>query len=159
MKTQDSIVKYKSKYIIFFSYAARLVAGLLDYKSMIDRLVDFIDSPAGGMCAISTHMGQKQLALSKLKTCADSNCLSSAIFSSSGQRQASYCHGLVSVVPPSVRLCPFVCACVHKFCLQSTSPQKLLTGFLPNFTGMFLRWSSFKFLQIIVFHEELWLSW
>ena len=28
----------------------------------------------------------------------------------------------------------------------------ILTGFLPNFTGMFLWWSSFKFLQTIVFH-------
>ena len=43
-------------------------------------------------------------------------------------------------------------------CVQKTS-QTLLTGFLPNFTGMFLRWSSFKFLQIIVFHEEFWLPW
>ena len=42
---------------------------------------------------------------------------------------------------------------------KNTSPQKLLTGFLPNTTGMFLRWSSFKFLQIIVFHEEFWLPW
>ena len=47
-----------------------------------------------------------------------------------------------------------VSACVHKLFLQKTSPQKLLTGFLQNFTGMFLRWSSFKFLQIIVFYEE-----
>ena len=27
---------------------------------------------------------------------------------------------------------------------------------LPNFTGMFLRWSYLKFLQIIVFLEEFW---
>ena len=53
-------------------------------------------------------------------------------------------------------LCP---SCVRKLFLQKTSPQKLLTGFLRNFTGMFLRWSSFKFLQIIVFYEEFWLPW
>ena len=51
----------------------------------------------------------------------------------------------VSVCPSPIRL--FVYACVRKLCLQKTSPQKLLTGFLPNFTGMFLRWSSFKFTQ------------
>ena len=57
-------------------------------------------------------------------------------------------------------LCPScVRACIRKPCLQNTSPQKLLTGFLPNFKGMFLRWSSFKFLQIILFHEEVWLPW
>ena len=67
--------------------------------------------------------------------------------SSTGGRPASYCHDFVSI-------CPFVCACVCKLFLQKTSPQKLLTGFLPNFTGMFRRWSSFKFLRIIVFHEE-----
>ena len=50
---------------------------------------------------------------------------------------------------------PLVC----KLFLQKTSPQKLLTGFLRNFTGMFLRWSSFKFIQIIVFYEEFWLPW
>ena len=72
-------------------------------------------------------------------------------FNSTGQRPASYCHGIVSVI----RL--FVCPCVCKLCLPKTSPQKLLTGFLPNITGMIHRWSSFKFLQIIVFHEEFWL--
>ena len=51
-------------------------------------------------------------------------------------------------------LCPsciraFVSPCVHKLFLQKTSPQKL----------MFLRWSSFKFFQIIVFYEEFWLPW
>ena len=66
-------------------------------------------------------------------------------FSSTGRRPARYCHGVVSVV-----------RC--KLFLQKTS-QKLLTGFLRNFTGMFLRWSSFKFLQIIVFFEEFWLPW
>ena len=35
-------------------------------------------------------------------------------------------------------VCPFVHGCVHKLFLQKTS-QKLLTGFLPNITGMFLR--------------------
>ena len=61
-----------------------------------------------------------------------------------------------SCVRPSVRAC--VRASVNFF-LKKTSPQKLLTGFLPNFTGMFIWWSSFKFLQIIVFHEEFWLPW
>ena len=75
------------------------------------------------------------------------------IFRSTGRRPASYCHGVVSVVRPSVRVC------VRKLFLQKTSPQKLLTGFLRNFTGMFLRWSSFKFLQIIVFYEKFWLPW
>ena len=50
-------------------------------------------------------------------------------------------------------------ACVRKLFLQKTSPQKLLTEFLPSFTGMFLRWWSFKFLQIIVFYEEFWFPW
>ena len=31
------------------------------------------------------------------------------------------------------------CACICKLFLWKTSAQKLLTGFLPNFTGMFLR--------------------
>ena len=78
------------------------------------------------------------------------------VFSSTGRRPASYCHGVVSVrasIHPSVR------ACVRKLFLQKTSPQKLLIGFLRNFTGMFLRWTSFKFLQIIVFYEEFWLPW
>ena len=58
-------------------------------------------------------------------------------------------------------LCP---SSVHR-CVQAPVSSsfkkvflaKLLTGFLRNFTGMFLRWSSFKFLQIIVFYEEFWL--
>ena len=80
------------------------------------------------------------------------------LVSSTGQRPASYCHGVVSVmlvsVRPSVRsfVHSSVRACKNLF-LQKTS-QKLLTGILPNFTGMFLRWSSFKFFQIIVFYEE-----
>ena len=32
-------------------------------------------------------------------------------------------------------------ACVCKLFFKNTFPQKLLTGFLPNFTGMFLRYS------------------
>ena len=66
---------------------------------------------------------------------------------------------------PSVRPsgCPSVHPSVHpsvrKLFFQKISPQKLLTGFLPNFAGMFHRWSSFKFLQIIVFHEQFWLPW
>ena len=48
--------------------------------------------------------------------------------------------------------------CVRKLFLQKTS-QKPLTQFLRNFTGMFLRWSSFKFLQIFGFYEEFWLPW
>ena len=78
-----------------------------------------------------------------------------SVFSSTGRRPASYCHGIVSVVHASVS--PSVCA--SKVFLQKTSPQKLLTGFLPNSTGMFRRWSSFKFLQIIVSNEEFWLPW
>ena len=75
------------------------------------------------------------------------------------------CHGFVSVVRACVRpfMCPsvrpFVRACVCKLLLQKTSSQKLLTVFLQNFTGMFLNWSSFKFLQIIVFYEEFWSPW
>ena len=55
-----------------------------------------------------------------------------------------------SCAPQFIRLSvrPCVCARIRKLLLQKTSPQKLLTGFLWNFTGMFLRWSSFKFLQI-----------
>ena len=60
-------------------------------------------------------------------------------------------------------VCAFIRPCMHvwvrKLFLQKTSPQKLLTLFLRNFTGMFLRWSSFEFLQIIVFYEEFWLPW
>ena len=63
----------------------------------------------------------------------------------------------LSCVSPSVSL--FVHECIHKLFLQKITPQKLLTGFLLNFTEMFLRWSSFKFLQIIVLHEEFWLPW
>ena len=77
--------------------------------------------------------------------------------SPTGQRPASYCQGVVSVMRAPV--CQSIDACTRKLFLQKTSPQKLLTGFLPNFTEMFLRWSSFKFLQMIVFHEELWLPW
>ena len=86
------------------------------------------------------------------------------VFSFTGQRPASYCHGVVSVVRPLVHLsvCSSVHVCMRPFVnssFQKTFPQKLLTGFLQNFTGMFLRWSSFKFIQIIVFHEEFWLPW
>ena len=79
------------------------------------------------------------------------------IFSFTGRRPASNCHGVVSVVRPFVRA--FVRACARKLFLQKTSPQKLLTGFLRNFTRLFLRWSSFKFQQIILFYEEFWLPW
>ena len=64
------------------------------------------------------------------------------IFSSTCRRPASYCHGIVSVVCPFTRPC--VGVCVLKLLLQKTSSQKLLTGFLRNLTGMFLRWSSFN---------------
>ena len=80
-----------------------------------------------------------------------------SVFSSTGQRPASYCHGVVFVMCPSVRPC--MCPSVRKLLLQKASPQKLLAGFLRNFTGMFLRWSSFEFRQIIVFNEEFWLLW
>ena len=61
--------------------------------------------------------------------------------------------------------CASICSLVRAF-LNFSSPQKLLTGFLPNFTRKLLRWSSFKFIQIIVLcgcvsvvHEEFWLLW
>ena len=79
------------------------------------------------------------------------------VVSSTCRRTESYCRGIVSIVRLSI--CLSVTAYVRKLCLQKTSPQKLLTGFLPNFTGMFPRWSSLKFRQIIVFHEEFWLPW
>ena len=61
-----------------------------------------------------------------------------AVFSSiEGQR------AIVMVLCPSyVR--PFVRAWIRKLFFQKTSPQKPLTRFLPNFTGMSLRWFSFK---------------
>ena len=79
------------------------------------------------------------------------------IFSSTGRRPASFRHGVVSVMRLSVRSSMHTCVC--KLFLQKTSPQKLLTGFLRHFTGSHLRWSPFKFLQIIVFYEEFWLPW
>ena len=58
-------------------------------------------------------------------------------FSSTGRRPASYCHGVSSVCSS---VCPFVrpcmCVCIRKLFLQKTPPQKLLTGFLRNFTGL-----------------------
>ena len=39
-----------------------------------------------------------------------------SIFSSTGQRPASYCHGIVSVIRPFI--CLFVCQCVCKLFLQ-----------------------------------------
>ena len=57
--------------------------------------------------------------------------LITSIFSSTGQRPASYCHVVVSVMHPSVRSVRLsMCACVCKLFLQKTSPQKLSTGFL-----------------------------
>ena len=48
---------------------------------------------------------------------------------------------IMAMCPSCVRLSvPYVRACVGKLFLLKTSPQKLSTGFLPNFTGMFLRW-------------------
>ena len=64
---------------------------------------------------------------------------------------------VMALCPLCVR--PSMYACIRKLFLQKTSPQKLLTGLLPNFTRMFLRWSSFKFFQIMVYHEEFWLPW
>ena len=60
-------------------------------------------------------------------------------------------------------VCPSVHPSVHSSWRASVNSffkktsQKLLTGSVPNFTGMLLRWPSFKFIQIIVFHEEFWL--
>ena len=45
-----------------------------------------------------------------------------SIFSSTGQRPASYCHGIVSILCSSVRLC--VRACIRKLFLHKNSPQK-----------------------------------
>ena len=47
-----------------------------------------------------------------------------------GQRAIVMALCPLSVRPP---IHPFVCAYILKFFLQNTSPQKLLTGFLPNF--------------------------
>ena len=99
---------------------------------------------------INPLLNDKFLDVTKLKAFAEDqlNVAKIMIFSSTGQRPPSYCHGVVSV-----------CQSVRKLCLQKTFPQKLLTGFLPNVTGMFLLWSSFKFFRTILFHEELWLPW
>ena len=40
------------------------------------------------------------------------------------------------------------CACVCKLFLLKTFPQKLLTGFLPNFTGMFLNRGQTLFFTV-----------
>ena len=55
--------------------------------------------------------------------------------------------------PKASELLSWQCVCCvsvrpyfRKLFLHKTSPRKLLTGFLRHFTGMFLRWSSFKFL-------------
>ena len=76
------------------------------------------------------------------------------LFISTGRRPASCCHG-VSV------LHPFIHPCMRAS--VNSSFKKLLrncfSGFLRNFTGMFLRRSSLKFPQIIVFYEEFWLPW
>ena len=49
-----------------------------------------------------------------------------------------------------------VCPSVNNF-LQMTSPTKPMDRFQNNFTGMVLRWSSFKVVQRIKFQVELWL--
>ena len=88
--------------------------------------------------------------------------LTKLAFSQTSQFLAPLAKGQQAIV---MALCPScvrplsVHPCVRKPFLQKTFPQKLLTGFLRKFTGMFLRWSSFKFLQIIVFFEEFWLPW
>ena len=111
-------------------------------------LVTSNDFPSSHERQTADTLGKKKLLLGRIKyriLCRKiKKMLARSIFSSTGQRPASNCHGVVSVV------CPF---------LQKISPQKLSTGFLRNFTGMFLRWSSFKFLLIIVFYEEFWLPW
>ena len=45
---------------------------------------------------------------------------------------------------------------VHIF-LQTTSPPKPINQIQNNVTGMFLGWISFKLVQRILFHAELWL--
>ena len=105
----------------------------------------------------SVHLPTRSsINLSACQPACPSKYLSIPPFSSTCRRPASYCDSFVSVVRPSSSLT--VRACIRKLFLQKTS-QKLLTGFLRNFTGMFLRRSSFKFLQIIVFYEEFWLPW
>ena len=59
---------------------------------------------------------------------------------------------VMALCPPCIGL--FVHLCICKLFLKKTSPQKLLTGILLKFTGMLLRGSLFKFLQIIVFHKK-----
>ena len=55
----------------------------------------------------------------------------------------------VSFCDHPLSVCPFV----HN--LSTTSPPKPLIGFLPNFTGMILAWSSFKIVQMVRFHIEV----
>ena len=42
-----------------------------------------------------------------------------------------------SIIDRFIQRQPYACVC--KLFLLKTFPQKLLTGFLPNFTGIFLR--------------------
>ena len=151
--------------------AEQVVGGILEIVSqMLNRqpqaqlivmVTDlFITKNFSDLFCIAVRMPQGQQSWIRCMVSVVSQCLSVLVFltyaikvqicgevySFTGQRSASYCLGIVSAVHLSV------CLSVHKFFLQKTSPQKLLTGFLPNFTGMFIRWSSFKFLQIIVCH-------
>ena len=69
------------------------------------------------------------------------NCISCDLSSDIDQLLAPLAEGQQAIVMAFVlraSVHPFVRACGHKLCLLKTSPQKLLTGFLPNFTGMFL---------------------
>jgi hypothetical protein len=52
-----------------------------------------------------------------------------------------------------------LCPSDRKLLLETTYPHKMLSQFHPNFTGMFLCKSTFKIVQRIEFHEELWLPW
>ena len=70
------------------------------------------------------------------------------LISSIGQRPASYCHGVVSVVHPSVH--SSVCLSVHKLFLQKTSPQKLLTGFLQEVVLFGIPSNNCVLLRILV---------
>ena len=90
----------------------------------------------------------------------DSRAILALLFFSSPEHEVlrvSYCDW--SVVRPSVcpSVCPSVRLSVHNY--KKSSSPKLTIRFQSNFTEMILRSCSFKILQRIEFHEELWLPW
>ena len=76
------------------------------------------------------------------------------LFSSPESRRLTRWAILITLRPSSVRR-----PSVRKQFLQTSSPTILLGQIQPNFTGMFLAWSSSEFLQRNQFHAELWLPW